>query len=467
MALTFAKAELCKHGSMSSDPTGTVALSVGRRWTIVVVSLLVTASAFVFINGVAFMIPALEDDLGTPLAEAGLLSSMPSFGMVATLILWGYVLDRVGERIVLTLGSALTAGAAYAAANMHSMVALSVWLFIGGMAAASCNSAGGRLVSGWFPPEQRGLAMGVRQAAQPLGIALGALVIPELAESSKSATSALIFPAILCAVAAALSVVAITDPPRKEWDEATDEELANPYRRSWVLRRIHVTSALLMVPQTVTVTFMLIWLITNYKCSIALAGTLVTISQLLGGLGRVVVGRWSDRVGSRLRPVRVMSVVGALVLCGLAFADHLDSSIAVPLMVAASVVAVLDNGLESTAITEYAGPFWSGRSLGLQNTYQRLMAAGAPPVFGGLIAAHGYPPAFLVCALFPFLAVPIVPARTLPPGLEVRARTQSFRRLRRWIVFRSGDWPDGKPRPGRLARRQRLRRRGKAVAPPT
>ena len=452
---------------MTTQSTGAVTLGVGRRWTIVVVSLLVTASAFVFINGVAFMIPALEDDLGTPLAEAGLLSSMPSFGMVATLILWGYVLDRAGERIVLTLGSALTAAAAYAATTVHSMVAFAVWLFVGGMAAASCNSAGGRLVSGWFPPEQRGLAMGVRQAAQPLGIALGALVIPEIAAGARSATSALMFPAILCAVSAILSVVAITDPPRKEWDEATEEELANPYRRSWVLRRIHAVSALLMVPQTVTVTFMLICLIANYKCSIALAGGLVTVSQLLGALGRVAVGRWSDRAGSRLRPVRIMSVVGVLVLIGLAFADHLRASIAVPLMITASVVAVLDNGLESTAITEYAGPFWSGRALGLQNTYQRLMAAGAPPVFGGLIASHGYPPAFLVCAAFPLLAVPIVPARTLPPGLEVRARTQSFRRLRRWIALRSGDWPDGTPRPGPLARRQRLRRRGKAAAPPT
>ncbi len=449
---------------MTSDA---VVLSAGRRWAIVIVSLLVTASAFVFINGVAFMIPALKEDLGTPLAEAGLLSSMPSFGMVATLILWGYVLDRVGERIVLTIGSALTAGAAYAAANMHSMLAFAAWLFIGGMAAASCNSAGGRLVSGWFPPEQRGLAMGVRQAAQPLGIALGALVIPEFAIQSRIATSALIFPAILCAGAALLSVVAITDPPRKEWDEATPEERANPYRRSRVLRRIHAVSALLMVPQTVTVTFMLVWLIANYKCSIALAGSLVTLSQLLGAVGRVAVGRWSDRVGSRLVPVRIMSVAGTLVLFGLAFADNLRSSIAVPLMVAASVVAVLDNGLESTAITEYAGPFWSGRALGLQNTYQRLMAAGAPPVFGALIATHGYPPGFVVCALFPLLAVPIVPARTLPPGLETRARTLSFRRLRRWIAFRSGDWPDGKPRPGPLARRQRLRRRGKAVAPPT
>jgi MFS family permease len=452
---------------MTTESTNAVGISAGRRWLIVVVSLLVTASAFIFINGVAFLIPALERDRGTPLGEAGLLSSMPSFGMVATLILWGYLLDRVGERVVLTVGSALTAGAAYAAAHMHSMIGFAAWLVVGGMAAASCNSAGGRLVSGWFPPEQRGLAMGVRQTAQPLGIALGALVIPEFAEASKSAMHALMFPAILCAVSAVLSVLAITDPPRKEWDEATEQELANPYRRSWVLRRIHAVSALLMVPQTLTVTFMLIWLIANYKCSIALAGGLVTLSQVLGAAGRIAVGQWSDRVGSRLRPVRIMSVAGVLVLAGLAFADHLRSSIAVPLMITASVVAVLDNGLESTAITEYAGPFWSGRSLGLQNTYQRLMAAGAPPVFGGLIASHGYPPAFVVCALFPLLAVPIVPARTLPPGLETRARTQSFRRLRRWISFRSGDWPDGRPRPGPLARRQRLRRRGKAVAPPT
>ncbi len=184
-------------------------------------------------------------------------------------------------------------------------------------------------------------------------------------------------------------------------------------------------------------------------------------------MGRVAVGRWSDRVGSRLRPVRIMAVAGVLVLAGLAFADHLRSSIAVPLMVAASVVTVLDNGLESTAITEYAGPFWSGRALGLQNTYQRLMAAGAPPVFGELIAAHGYPLAFPVLRAFPAAGGADRAGQGLPPGLETRARTLSFRRLRRWIAFRSGDWPDGTPRPGPLARRQRLRRRGKAAAPPT
>src|SRR5258708_20109838 len=89
---------------MPTNPNGTVGISTRRRWSIVVVSLLVTASAFIFINGVAFLIPALEEDQGTPLAEAGLLSSMPSFGMVATLILWGYLLDRIADRTVLTAG---------------------------------------------------------------------------------------------------------------------------------------------------------------------------------------------------------------------------------------------------------------------------------------------------------------------------------------------------------------------------
>ncbi|OOK82878.1 major Facilitator Superfamily protein [Mycobacterium kansasii] len=85
--------------------------------------------------------------------------------MVVTLVAWGYVLDRVGERLVMTVGSALTAAAAYAAASVHSLTLMGVYLFLGGMAAASCNSAGGRLVSGWFPPHQRGLAMA---SARPL-----------------------------------------------------------------------------------------------------------------------------------------------------------------------------------------------------------------------------------------------------------------------------------------------------------
>lgn len=450
---------------MQTDPAATPEIGTGARWAIMIVSLLATASSFLFINGVAFLIPSLQSARGIRLDEAGLLASMPSWGMVVTLVLWGAVLDRVGERVVMSAGSALTAIAAYAAASAHSLALIAVYLFLGGMAAASCNTAGGRLVSAWFPPHQRGLAMGIRQTAQPLGIALGALIIPELAEHGPQA--GLRFTALACAVGAVLSVVGIVDPPRKPRASASDQELANPYRGSLTLWRIHTVAGLMMMPQTVTVTFMLVWLIKNLHWSVAAAGGLVTLSQLLGALGRVAVGRWSDRLGSRMRPVRYIAAAAVLTLLLLAWADYTNNRWQSTLMVAVSVVAVLDNGLEATAITEFAGPFWSGRALGIQNTTQRMMAAAGPPLFGALISAAKYPPAWMLCALFPLAAVPLVPTRLLPPGLETRARRQSVRRLRWWRAVRSAVLPDTARRPGPRAKRRRPRRHGRAAVPPT
>ncbi len=137
-----------------------------------------------------------------------------------------------------------------------------------------------------------------------------------------------------------------------------------------------------------------------------------------------------------MRPVRIIAIAAAATLFLLAIADHLNTRYEVPLMIAISVIAVLDNGLEATAITELAGPYWSGRALGIQNTTQRVMAAAGAPLFGILITAARYPPAWALCGLFPLVAIPLVPAWLLPPGLEPDVRStaprQSVRRRRWW-----------------------------------
>ncbi|MEB3049707.1 MFS transporter [Mycolicibacter sp. MYC123] len=405
---------------MSAEPISTAA-----RWSVMIVALLATMCSFVFINGIAFVIPMLETKRDTNLAVAGLLASMPSFGMVLTLFAWGALLDRVGERIVLAAGSALTALATFGAASMSSLVGVGAFLFLGGMAAASANNASGRLVTGWFPPHQRGLVMGIRQTAQPLGIALGAEVIPDLAEHGLS--RALTFPATLCAVAAVACAIGIVDPPRRPRSAATVSELANPYADSKVLWRIHLSSALLMVPQCMLATFMLVWLIVDTNWSIAAAASLVTVSQLLGAIGRVLAGRWSDRVRSRLRPVRSIAVGSALAMSALAVTDHLHWQLAPTAIVIAAFISVLDNGLSSTAVAEIAGPYWSGRSLGIQNTTQRLTAGIAPPLFGALIGAVGYPLAFAVCGLFPLAATGLVPVHAEPEGRSVLEALRTLR----------------------------------------
>jgi len=393
-----------------NDGVVAATVSTARRWSMLAIALTSTLFANVFVNGAAFLIPTLHSRHGLHLAQAGLVSSMPSLGMVVTLIAWGYVVDRAGERMVLALGSALTAAAAFAAAAAHSLLLIAVFLLLGGMAAASSNSASGRLVVGWFPPQQRGLVMGVRQTAQPLGVGLGALVIPRLAESH-GVGGALLFPAVLCAASAAVSAVGVIDPPRPPREQAPEHHLANPYRGSGLLWRIHAVSVLLVVPQVVVWTFTLVWLMSDRGWSAGGAGALVTAAQVLGALGRVAAGRWSDRVGSRLRPIRSIAVAAALAMALLAVTDALHSPVSIVIMIAASMITVSDNGLAFTAIAEIAGPFWSGRALGTQNTSQLLTAGIAPPLFGGLISAAGYPWAFAACALFPLIALPLVPVR--------------------------------------------------------
>lgn len=388
--------------------------STAHRWSMLAIALTATLCANVFVNGAAFLIPTLHAQRGLDLAQAGLLSSMPSLGMVTTLIAWGYLVDRFGERIVLTLGSTLIAAATFAAAAVHPLVAVGAFLFLGGAAAASSNSASGRLVVGWFPPQQRGLAMGIRQTAQPLGVGMGALVIPRLAENHGVST-ALLFPAVTCALAAVVCAVGVSDPPRPARGKATEQELANPYRGSTTLWRIHAVSVLLVVPQVVLWTFTLVWLIADRGWSAAAAGTMVTIAQVLGAGGRIAAGRWSDLTHARLRPIRTIALAAAAAMGLLALTDWLGSALSMAVMVIACVITVSDNGLAFTAVAEIAGPFWSGRALGAQNTSQLLTAGVAPPLFGGLIGVAGYPLAFAICVLFPLAAIPLVPVERREP----------------------------------------------------
>ena len=383
-------------------------IGTARRWSMLALGMLAQTAGAVFINGAAFLIPSLHDDRGLGLAAAGLLVAMPTVGIMLTLVAWGVLVDRIGERAVLSSGLALTAAASTIACFTNSFVLLGLCLLFGGMAAASANSASGRVVVGWFPPHRRGLAMGIRQMSVPLGVAVAALTVPTIARDH-GVSAALAVPAVICAVGA-LMCLAVLDPPRP--DRAAAEQqglLANPYRVSSQLWRIHSTSVLLVVPQYVVWTYALVWLMTDRDWSATSAGILVTVTQILGAFGRMGVGALSDRLGSRMRPLRWVAVSTAGAMAALAVTDWLGSPLSIALLVIASVVTVAPNGLAFTAVAEYSGPYWSGRALSIQNTGQYIAASLVPPGFG-LLAAVSFPMAFLASAVFPVLALPVIPA---------------------------------------------------------
>jgi sugar phosphate permease len=381
-----------------------------RRWAILAVGTFAQAATCSFLYGIPMLVPALHDKDGLTLVQASLLVSAPIVGLLLTLIAWGALADRFGERVVIAAGVGGSGVLLATVAAVRGPVAIGVLLALAGAAAASVNAASGRVVMGWFPVGERGLAMGTRQTAQPFGVALAALVLPPLADGV-GAREALLFPAALCVLAAILTVAVVRDPARpvRVPGEAPP---ASPYRGSATLVRTHMASALLVIPQFAVATFTLTYLVTQRHWDAPVAGRWIFAFQAAGALGRIGSGVWSDRVGSRLRPMRTLAVASAAVLGAIALGALLGAGWIVVGFALGAVVTVADNGLAYTAVAETAGPAWSGRALGVQNTVQNIAAVATAPLLAAVIGDSRYALAFAVAAIAPVLAVRLIPVRS-------------------------------------------------------
>jgi MFS family permease len=395
---------------MTQSATAETGKRLGMRpWIMLALGLLAQTATSMLTSTPAFLIPELHVHQGVPLATAGLLASTTTVGMVLALVAWGALADRLGERWVLAGGLALAAlASAGAAMTTSSFGAFAVFLVVGGIASASSSPASGRLVVGWFPKNRRGLAMGIRQMSQPLGVALAALIIPPLAEGP-GIGAALLASVVFCGALAIACALVLRDPVRAPIGSVTLAS-ENPYRGNATLLRIHLVSILLVVPQFTVSTFGLIWLIAGEHFSATAAGIVIGVAQLIGAFGRIAVGVWSDRLGSRMRPLRwvaLLAVASMLVLAGVGL---LQTPLAAAALVIAATITVADNGLAFGAVAEIAGPRWSGRALGAQNTGQWIGASLVGPLAGLLIGIVGYPLTFVAAGLCALVAVPLVPS---------------------------------------------------------
>src|SRR5215467_2952945 len=271
-----------------------------RRWLTLAAGTVALTAGCTFQYGLAYLIPALRAE-GLSLEEAGVLVACPTAGLLLTLVAWGAAADRFGERLVLASGLAGAGAILLAATQVHGTVALGGCLVAAGAAGASVYAASGRLILGWFAASQRGLAMGIRQSAQPLGVAIAAVSLPSLAAHGLSA--GLAFLGTFCLAAVLLVVVVVRDPVRQA--RAGRGQAASPYRAP-ALWRLHAASALLVVPQFTMATFALVFLVTARHWPATAASSLLALTTTAGAGSRLATRYWSDRVGSRMRPMRAL-----------------------------------------------------------------------------------------------------------------------------------------------------------------
>lgn len=350
--------------------------------------------------GLPVLAPALRDAYGLSLFQVGIVLDSVWIGPIVTLLPWGLLADRFGERLVLAVGLGGCGAALIGAAHAGSFTQLIVLLALAGAAGASVNSASGRAVMQWFPASERGLALGLRQTAIPLGGLISALSLPAL-----GLRSAFILLAALCLAGAIFGFAVIRER------EGAKDVLAGGLQvtlRDGRLLRLCTGSSLYLVAQVAVTGFVVLFLHDERGFSAGEAAGVLAGIQALAAVLRISAGRWSDLLGSRLVPLRLLGLASSLTLAVATAVLDAPAAVLVPAFVLAGGFAMSWNGLSFTAAAELAGRGRSGAAIGMQQTALSVAGAVVPPAFAALVTATSWRVGFALAAVFPLVGVQLL-----------------------------------------------------------
>ena len=349
---------------------------------------------------IAVMAPDLRDLYDLSLTEIGVVLAAEWIGLTVAMLPWGFAADRYGERATLAVGLVACSGFLAAAAFAPDYRTLVVLLTLAGVAGGSVQSGSGRAVMRWFGAHERGLALGVRQTAVPIGGFIAALVLPQL----DGPREGFLFLAGFVLAGAVAGAVVLRSRPESELPETTEVEATLGDRRLLLLCGI---SGAYVVAQVVLMGFIVLYLHEERGLSTGAAAAALAVSQVAAAVLRIAVGRWSDVTGSRTRPLLYVGFAMTVSIGLVAFTANAAGGVAAVVMVAATAISMAWNGLSFTLAAEIGGRR-SGAAIGLQQTVLAASGVGAPVAFAALVSWTSWQAAFGVAALLPLIGVWLV-----------------------------------------------------------
>jgi MFS family permease len=360
-------------------------------------TLIIAVIAQAAVSVVQFGLPAIGVDIqnmfGLGPAGFGAVFAAVGLGSAVALIPAGMLVDRFGARPVLLLGAAINLCAYLAASVAPNAELFAAAIFLAGIGSSAVPVAGMSSLLREFPPERRGIALGWRQLAVPMGGAIGAAALPLLAHVG-GVRLALIVTAF--ATASTASVFA--------WLSAAGGGTARRMRLDGALtargmRPLLVVGLLYVYALGASLTY-IVAAARDDGLGKAEAGALFVVLNLSAAASRLVWGRMADR-GGGTRRVRTLIECGMLAaVAGLAMAPvlHVGLLVAVPVTVALGFGCFGWNGVLYVTAGELVGPDRAARAVGVASTMVFGAGALAAPV-SGLVAEHaGYDVMWLTAA---------------------------------------------------------------------
>jgi OFA family oxalate/formate antiporter-like MFS transporter len=425
---------------VSSTVESSSSVTDAYRWTQVVLAIVVMLMISVYEYTWTFFVAPIQKAHGWALPAIALTYTIYVLVQSFSMIPAGSLADRIGPRWLATVAGLLAGAGWIGAAGAASPGALWFWYGFGSLGPGIIYATSVSAALKWFPePRKKGLAAGLVAAGFGAGSALFIPVVQSIIAHRGYAAAFLDFGvaqlAVICVVAQFLRL------PRAGWRPAgyvpetasahggpassgrdvTTTEMLGTYQFwvMWIMFVLTAAAGLMVAGNVVAYGNFL-------KIAAPLLVVTVTLSRVTNGLGRIVAGWVSDRIG-RERTMLLFYLLQAafLFLATLGRGNggwFLFTIIAITFFWGPIFV------LFPATVGDYYGEAHSGINYGTTYT-----AKGIGGVFAGLIAAamfvaaKSWIPVFDLAAAFALAAAVLSLALRLPQGAALTPRRRRQR----------------------------------------
>lgn len=367
---------------------------------------------------ISFGLPAIGSDIrsefGLGPAGFGAVYAAVGLGSAAALVPAGMLVDRFGARRILIAGGILSATGTGLAGFAQDAAPFAVALFLGGVGGAAVPVAGMTALLREFPPQKRGIALGWRQLAVPLGGTIGSILLPVLVAVGGIRLAMLGAAAAALVTALWFATVAGDAPSEAAAERGLGGLLEIPQLRLLLLLGLLYVSAL------GTVLAYYIPAARHAGLTTAQAAIGFTALNITAALSRIVWGRRADRGGGtrRLQSLRDSGLLATAAAITIPAMLVWGAWAALPATILLAFGVFGFNGVLYLVAGEIAGPERAGRAVGLASTVVFGWGSLVAPVAGLVIESTGYDAVWAISAVTTALGVVVVLAMMHPSRLE-------------------------------------------------
>ncbi|MDA1632962.1 MFS transporter [Bacillus cereus] len=372
------------------------------KWVMLIFATIAQTTATLITYGVGAFTLFWKEEYALTNMESGLLISVVNIGPLFCMLFVGRLLDQYNEKILISISSFLLGGSLLLTNIVSGFNGLLFVLLLVGMFYSVSQPGGSKVIMKWFQKENRGLAMGIRQAGIPIGGSLAGILIPFLT-IQYNVTYAINSIACICIIGGLLFFVFYKEPYVQE--EARKEQIKISF---WTelkvvickkeLYPIYITGICMISLQMVLVGHFMKFLVREQSIVPIVAGTIFSVMFFFGMIGRVALAASSDLFykGNRRIPlfIAVCASIGLILL--LVISIHtVTSGVLYGVSALLGFFSIGWFSLFIAEVAECASEESIGITVSLALTLNQIAIIVAPVLFGYIVDEKGYTYAWL------------------------------------------------------------------------